>query len=216
MNTLQKKLMLGLLVSSLVPTAQTTHAIVLKSRMLGLIDGTSFFDGETIGMVKKIQRDVLVMMVGVKTKNGYQGKYELDGEMYSIRTLAEFEKNCTDPGKKEQLDDLLSVVKKEFEDTMAPFISDARSVKEPMIHLITESCERRNRQDSLLLDWAKMGDDGDDETNSFNAQVTNFTVFYKFCGDLAHFLQDLVESCPKARAQFDKMRKQWEEEHKKQ
>ena len=216
MNNVQKKLMLGLLVSSLVPTAQTTHAIVLKSRMLELIDGTSFFNGEIIGMTKKIQRDILIMMVGIRTENGYQGKYELEGEFYSVRTLAELEKNCTDPRKKELLDNLLMVVKKEFEDTMAPFIADARSVKEPMIHLITESCERRNRQDSLLLDWSKMGDNDDDETSSFNAQVTSFTIFYKFCGDLAHFLQDLIESCPKARAQFDKMRKQWEDEHKKQ
>jgi len=214
MNRLQKKIMLGLIACTLAPVAHNTHTIVLKSRMLELIDGTSFFDGEIIGMVKKIQREILVMMVGVKTQNGYQGKFEFEGEMYSVRTLAELEKNCTDPEKKEGLEKILTVVKKEFEDTVAPFISSARSVKEPMIHLISESCERRKRQDSLLLDWANMGDN-DDETDSFNTKITSFTVFYRFCGDLAHFLQDLVESCPKARAHFDKMRKQWEEEHKK-
>jgi hypothetical protein len=72
-----------------------------------------------------------------------------------------------------------------------------------MIILIGESCEKHNRSNSLLLDWARI--EGDDETESFNKQVTNFTIFHEFCTDLVNFLEDLIRSCPKAQQQFKKL-----------
>lgn len=218
--------------------------IVLTSRILEIVDGMSIgINGEIIGIILQVRKKVLDMMEGKRAADGsYQGLYECECKTHSIRTLVTVEEelesnikmlttkmhnanNKDEKGKIEAeliflrqrqstLKECLELVKEDFQAAVCPFLSNARNTKEPMIILITESCEKRNRPDSLLLDWAQM--EGEEETESFNKQVTSFAILYLFCDDLANFLGDLTRSCPKAFRQFMEMKKKWEEEQKKQ
>lgn len=173
-----------------------------------------------------------------KSKATLLSKIQQEGTYYTMHSLAELEtkvenskkqlenklKQCNNQTEKNDLESLitivkeqqsklaqhLTIVKKDFEDAVSPFLANARNTKEPMIMLISESCEKRNQPDSLLLDWAKL--EGEEECNSLNKQVTSFNIFYQFCTDLNDFLSDLVRSCPKAFKQFMEMKKKWEAE----
>lgn len=89
---------------------------------------------------------------------------------------------------------------------MAPFLAHARGAKEPMFMLISESCTKRNRVNSLLFNWTKSNED---EMVGFDKAVTSFALFDEFCSDLITFLGDLVQNCPKARAQFEQLKQEY-------
>ena len=108
--------------------------------------------------------------------------------------------------RKAALNVLLKTMKLDFNRIVTPFLGQARGAKEPMFLLISESCTKRNRPKSLLLDWAHSSGD---EMVSFDKSVTNFALFESFCGDLVDFLGDLVHSCPKARAQFEQLKEEY-------
>ena len=69
-----------------------------------------------------------------------------------------------------------------------------------MIKLVEESCRKRDKMDSFLLNWAeqKVGQ----EEEGFDRYITDATKLDSFCVDLLNFLGDLVRSCPKAQKLF--------------
>lgn len=198
--------------------------ITLNPLITCLIDGQSFgVHGELIGAMYKIVRDVQALQLGRRTREGRIGLFKLDGQIHSIKTLAEVEKSMNEslsqPGaqqdphmliKQEDLKILLAEAKQNFISLVAPFFAHARGAKEPIFMLISESCSKRNRADSLLLNWAKSSED---EIVSFNKVVTSFALFDEFCSDLINFLGDLVASCPKARAQFEQLKQDYIHKH---
>ena len=71
----------------------------------------------------------------------------------------------------------------------AEFIESGRGAKNIMVVLIQEDCQKRNRLDSLLLDWAKTKEG--QESTMFEHQITSFGHYYYFLTDLVNFLLDL-------------------------
>jgi len=205
--------------------------VTLTSRFLQIIDG-AFLTGEVVGITLQVRKKLIEMGLGKRLSDGsHQGTYIIEDSNHCIQELADIEKKILEAqellNKKLQsnisetekdkivqelqnieeeitrLNSVLNIAKKDFQDAVCVFISQARTVKEPVIMLIDEFCEKANRPDSLLLDWARLNND--DEEESFNQQVKNFRVFYTFINDLANFLEAMVRGCPKAQLQFKKL-----------
>jgi hypothetical protein len=104
---------------------------------------------------------------------------------------------------------MLNFMKHDFEKKSSKFIEDATLFKKAMVELIQESCNKRGREDSLLLGWAKS--EKGHEMEHFNDHVLNFKDFYVFSSDLIGFLSDLMHSCPKAMKQFKELMDQTQE-----
>lgn len=211
---------LALLTAFSYVTADQQGPIQLNPIIIGLVDGLSFgIHGEMIGAIYKIARDVQALQIGRRTEQGRLGILRFEGNEHTIRSLAEREKliarqiEQTDQGMRTQLlnqqialKDLLKNAKQKFAEIVAPFLAHARGAKEPMFMLISESCSKRDRVNSLLFNWAKSNED---EIISFDKAVTSFSLFDEFCTDLIDFLGDLIQSCPKARAQFEQLKQDY-------
>ncbi len=186
-------------------------AIKLNPDIITIIDGTSFgIHGELVGAVYKIARDVRTMQFGRRTATGFTGTYVFAGQPHSIKTLIAIEKRAIDGTNQaalKELAELLKIMKHDFRAIVGPFMGQARGAKEPMFLLISESCTKRNRPNSLLLTWARAN--GTDDMEVFDQTVTSFALFDGFCTDLINFLGDLLGSCPKARAQFEKLKAEY-------
>lgn len=192
--------------------------ITLNPIITGLIDGQSFgITGELVGAIYKIVRDVQILQIGRNTQKGRIGpKFTVDDQAHTIKELADLEKSISlalhsnTPQQRETLlaqqetvKSLLKEAKQKFSAIVAPFLAHARGAKEPMFMLISESCTKRNRLNSLLFTWAKSTED---EMVCFDKSVTSFALFDEFCTDLTNFLGDLLQSCPKARAKFEQLK----------
>jgi len=106
---------------------------------------------------------------------------------------------------------MLSFMKHDFEKKASKFIEDATLFKKAMVELIQESCNKRGREDSLLLGWAKS--EKGHEMEHFSDHVLSFKDFYLFSSDLIGFLSDLMHSCPKAMKQFKELMDQTHEKN---
>lgn len=117
-------------------------------------------------------------------------------ERQTIKTLIELEKHIANfsAAEKEEFDILFKMVKEYFGKINAILLADAQGAQEFMIKLINEFCRKRDRLDSLLLNWKK----GSSETEMYNASVSSFRIFHILSNDLMNFLADFVMSCPKA------------------
>lgn len=203
--------------------ASEPMAIDLCPDIIALIDGKSFgIHGELVGAVYKIARDVQAMQLGKRTQIGRVGIYTFEGRQHCVQSLIVIEKEINEAlaaskdakGKERaalekrqaELKSLLKDMKQDFNKAVTPFMAQARGAKEPMFLLISESCTKRNRPKSLLLNWAHSTED---EMVTFDKSVTSFTLFDSFCTDLVNFLGDLVHSCPRARAQFEKLKEDY-------
>jgi len=202
----------------------------LTSRFLQIIDG-AFLTGEIVGITLQIRKKLIEMIEGKRQPDGmYEGFYTINQCQQCIHQLADLESKLleeqekseaklqsaqTDNEKREasraleiveqqatELHSILKVAKIDFQEAVSIFISRVRTVKEPIMMLINEYCEKAKRSDSLLLDWAKLNDE---EEESFNNSVTNFNIFYVFLNDLANFMEALIRGCPKAQQQFKKL-----------
>lgn len=209
-----------LLSTSLSMFADEPAAIDLCPDIIAIIDGLSFgIHGELVGAVYKIARDAQTMQLGKRTPQGRVGIYTFEGKPHTIRSLVVIENEVNEILQRSQgaervaaekrqkaLKSLLKTMKQDFNKAVSPFLAQARGAKEPMFLLISESCTKRNKPKSLLLDWAHSTED---EMVAFDKSVTNFALFDDFCTDLVNFLGDLVHSCPKARAQFEKLKEDY-------
>ncbi len=204
--------------------------VALTSRFLQIIDG-SFLTGEIVGITLQVRKKLIEMIEGKRQPDGtYKGFYEINQRQLSIHQLADLESKLLaeqekleaklqaaqiDNEKREascelefieqnlaELHSILKAAKIDFQDAVSIFISRVRSVKEPVLMLINEYCEKAKRPDSLLLDWANLNDE---EVESFNNSVTNFNTFNLFLNDLTNFMEALIRGCPKAQQQFKKL-----------
>ena len=213
-------LMLLLSCCAMVKADEPTTAINLCPDIIDIIDGKSYgIHGELVGAVYKIGRDVQAMHLGKRTAQGRVGMYSFEGQPHTVKSLAVIEKEVNEALKtgndavrakaekrKTALNTLLKTMRQDFNKIVAPFMGQARGAKEPMFLLISESCTKRGRPKSLLLNWARHSDD---ELGAFDRSVTTFALFEDFCRDLVDFLGDLLHSCPKARAQFEQLKEDY-------
>ena len=222
----------GLLCSPLlIGDNKDTHEVVLTSEMVHFLDGKAI--GVNAGTVKNmllVRREIKKIQFGEQTKKGIEGHYLFEGTKHSIHSLASLEsvyemefyqkeseylKDKHRYGReleelefahneiKNKLKEVLTKARNEFEERIAPFEKGLRGVKDQMIVLIAESCQKHNRSDCFFLKWveAPIGT----EMVYFHDQVTSFKALDQFCSDFTHFLDDLMRSCPKAMAQFKKL-----------
>lgn len=74
--------------------------------------------------------------------------------------------------------------------------------------LIEEECEKRNNQDSMLLEWCKIKHGH--EIKAFDKLITSVNKLYAFTKDLVYFLEDIIESCPIAQEELKQKIKKWD------
>ena len=182
------------------------NRILLESSVIKVADGT-FINADKIEYTRKYRRKLLDFILGeLQPNNQRKGKYNLCGKWYSIEDLARIEQEIKDSVSNENikikiaLEEILTHAKADFIVHSTEFIESGRGAKNIMTVLIQEDCQKRNRHDSFLLEWAKTKEG--QESTAFERQITNFTDYYHFLTDLANFLLDLIHSCPKAEAQF--------------
>jgi hypothetical protein len=187
--------------------------IMLESTVIKVADG-SLINADKIEFISKFRRTLLAFIFGDQLPNGQRkGKYFFNGAFHSIESLARIEEEVTgstaakDIATQLALQELLTYAKADFIVKSSEFIESGRGSKNIMIVLIQEDCQKRNRLDSLLLEWAKTKEG--QESTMFERQITNFGDYYHFLADLVNFLLDLTHSCPKAHAQFKERVAKW-------
>ncbi len=103
------------------------------------------------------------------------------------------------------LRDNLAKASVDIADYLLPFLRYIQPIKKQILPLMSESCEKRGRPESLLPICVGMPDET--EATYFKQTITSYKQLGLFCIDLIHFLTDMIYSCPKARAQFEQQRK---------
>lgn len=208
-----KKILFLLPLLIINPLARAEEKVILQSSVIKLADGT-MINANQIEFIRKFRRKLLDFILGdMLPSNQRKGKYNLFGTLHGIESLARIEKEVKNGTSKKEietraaLEELLTHAKADFIVQSGEFIENGRGAKNIMTVLIQEDCQRRNRTDSLLLDWAKTKEGH--ESTMFERQVRSFGDYYHFLTDLVNFLLDLIHSCPKAEAQFKDRVAKW-------
>ena len=179
--------------------------IQLESKVLSMADG-KFFVADTVEMLRMFQGRVTKLFGTTDAAGNKTGNYMFRGHLYGTRNLAQLEMDHNlqhDP----ELQKVLAQVKADFLAISKEFESAVRGSKNIMTVLIEESCEKRGRFDSLLLEWSQANDETEDAI--FNKKVNTFQAFDQFGVDLMNFFSDLISSCPKAQQQFKDRLAKW-------
>ena len=220
-SQLKKIILLLPLLANMLIANPSEKNITLESSVIKIADGT-FINADKIEFIRKFRRTLLAFLIGDQLPNNQRkGKYLYFGKWHSIESLARIEQELTASIHQEKdgkiradlqerfgaLRELLTHAKADFIVQSNEFIESGRGAKNIMIVLIQEDCLKRNRPDSLLLDWAKTKEG--QESTMFEHQVTSFGHYYHFLTDLVNFLLDLVHSCPKAENQFKDRVAKW-------
>jgi len=189
------------------------HRVKLESSVIKIADGT-FINADKIEYIRKYRRKLLDFILGELQPNSQRkGRYNLGGKFYSVEDLARIEKEISNSVDKKDiairavLEELLTHAKADFIVQSNEFIESGRGAKNIMIVLIQEDCQKRNRSESFLLEWAKTKEG--QESTAFERQIKSFGDYYHFLIDLVNFLLDLIHSCPKAEAQFKDRVEKW-------
>jgi len=175
------------------------NIVILESPVIKVADG-SFINADRIEFMRKVRRILLSIILGEQLPQGHR---KGDGIQHMAHLEQELEKapqTKENLHKKNQMQQALVDAKKNFSLLLSEFVDSGRGAKKILIELIQEDCLRRNRPESLLLDWAKTKEGY--ESVMFDEQILSFHDYYHFCTDLANFLLDLIHSCPKAEKQF--------------
>jgi hypothetical protein len=197
-------------------TLRSKEAVILESPVLKLVDGT-FFNADTIEQMRNFQRLILALILGDQTPDGSRvGRYEYKGKKYGIHALALIEQQMNQSSSAEspemvedaqQLLVTLQEAKNDFIKLSEEFKSMAQGAKQTMVKLIEESCSKHGRLDSVFLILVRAKDDN--ETTTFDMHVVSLTLLESVCIDLLNFLNDLINSCPKANMQFKLRLEKW-------
>jgi len=193
--------------------AYSEREIVLESSVIRVADGT-FINADKIEFIRKFRRKLLDFILGdLQPSNQRKGKYNLFGKFHTIESLARVEQEVSgsllpkDIEIQLALQELLTHAKADFIVQSNEFIESGRGAKNIMVILIQEDCQKRNRPDSLLLEWAKTKEG--QESTMFERHIKSFADYHYFLIDLVNFLLDLIHSCPKAEAQFKDRVAKW-------
>lgn len=91
-------------------------------------------------------------------------------------------------------------VKEDVLKVLAPFSKKIKGAKKFLYKLVEEFCQKRQKPQSFLLNWATIADG--QEFVIFNKTMTNCNMLDSFSTDLTMFLKDVIDSCPKGWQQF--------------
>lgn len=195
----------------------SSQSIKLESRVLSLVDG-SFINADTLEIMRSFQRMLVEILIGKKSDEGQRtGGYDCNGKKMCIFELAQYEaqleeqKNNYTPevyqAKLHELNTAISIAKSDFLKKAQKFQQTVGGSKDNLILLVEESCQKRNRNDSLMMVWSRTKEAN--ETVLFEQKIKTARSFKTFLLDLFHFLGDLVHSCPKAHAQLQHRIAKW-------
>ncbi len=177
-----------------------TNAVTLNSAKK--FDG-SFINGEVVRDIRKYQFDIRNMLLGKwQVDRRRVGTYEYEGNKYSVQELATLEQ---DVGNNQQLQLLLTQMQNDFMHISEPFEQDIRNAKSMLEMLVSQSNKLRNRKSSILNKWSECS--ANHERELFETHIQTIQDLKIFLIDVCNFLTDIVESCPKARKQYDGWRK---------
>ncbi len=213
--------------------ASSTQPVLLESEVIKLIDGKSW---GVNGYKIKLMLQLLLKLNTIRGlgKPGEEGLYVFEAKKYTLTQLTTLEeslsKSWIDRKKvardgqslamieqeiareQQNLSRTLEEAIKDFDQKVAPFMEDARGAKAQLFALIQEACRKCDRTDSFLLTWADAQEGH--ETSAMNTQITSFKSLLVFCQDLMMFLKAMINSCPKAVAQYQDLKAQYAQQHK--
>ena len=154
-----------------------------ESDSLKLVDGT-IFSWDAVCTVKKYQHKIKHFLNELRAANN---------STYKLLDLAVQEKNklLTDAEK-----NLFAAIVEEFIEFSEAFLATLNPVKQGLAPLLKEFCEKRNRQNSMLLMWCTT--EVGKERPVFHANIQTYRAICELCLDLLNFTDELLESCPKA------------------
>jgi hypothetical protein len=160
-------------------------AVMLDAEILRHADG-SVIDWKVISDIVKYRSNV---------KKFLSHEYTIDATRYRLIDLALCERDGRLPVGHtiiftEMVDGFMA-----FSES---FIEALRPLKGALASLITESCEKRNQTNSLLLRWATSKDGA--ELDLFRQKINTYRLLGELCTELLHFTEDLLHSLPKALA----------------
>jgi hypothetical protein len=182
------------------------YDVVLESPLLKVADG-SLIGADYIEFMRRFRRTLLELMLGQAMSNGerkgggVRDQAQKEQELKAAHLTQAISQQLT------ELDEQLTQAKAFFILSSQEFIQSGKGAKSILVILIQEFCQKRNRNNSLLLEWAKTKEGH--EATMFEQRITSFTEYYDFCTDLANFLLDLIHSCPKAEMQFKERIEKW-------
>lgn len=180
----------------------TARYHTLKSPLVAFADGKpKMLDWKALRDISTIRLFITEFLKGKEDKSTKQrvGLFIHNGATYTFCDFAKDEANNTID--KETLHISLNTCKKEFMAKVNPYMGKMNNAKDLVVELMKESCKIRNIPDSFLLTWTKTNGN---ENQVFNDGIQSFHELERFCNELYNFLGDLIQSCPKALAEFKK------------
>ena len=209
-----KRSLLTLILCSSFACAKSPNqeTVTLTSEILKIVDGT-IIDGKDIVQLIRIRIDLRKRLLGAGLSENELKNCVYNGNHYTVKEMAVIEQKLREKGALQgdtylAMGNSLSVAKRAFlEDIALPILDSLRRAKKYTILLIQESCEKHNRNNSVLLEWAKTDDEHEIEV--FLNKVDSFKTLGLFCLDLIHLIGDIIHSCPAAYHQFEEMKQNY-------
>lgn len=185
--------------------------VSLENELIQQLDGVQFMiDGISIKEMMVFIRDLLRFQQGEldKASGKHVGYYQFHGKKYGIHTLSKIEQRYPEhTGIQKELQELLIKAKYDIIEMLRPFIDQVLAMKILVLPIITEWIEKAHKPDTFLIKWTDC--DGNEE-EIFRATIQTMSDLDIFCSDLRQFLGDLIDNCPKGKAQFEELLKQHE------
>lgn len=168
--------------------------IVIKSELIALMDGT-----KNMNFIKMLTLEKEIEKIqGDRSGNGV---IVYGGVKVTLKKLVEFE--ASGQAHKDDLDNAVGNALTQFEGVSKDYLSEARGFKSLMLGLIQKWSVMRAREDSQLCQWGKQP--AGEEFEFLKRSVTTASALHHFLMDLACFMKDLRNSCPKSMREFKEM-----------
>lgn len=203
--------LLSLAVTSQV-SAKNPEVVTLTNNVIKIADGTIINEYDILEMMRA-QIDVRKLLLGAGLAENEHKACFYEGSYYTIKEMAVLEQNMRKNGLMQgdayvAMGTSLSATKRYFIDEIAkPLLDKLRKGKKFTVLLIQESCEKHNRYDSILLEWAHTDDEHEIEV--FMNRMDSFKTLGLFCLDVIHLIRDIIHSCPIAYQRFEAMKKNY-------
>lgn len=196
--------------------AKNPEPITLTSEVLKFIDGKKFgIDGEALVILVRVRIDLRKRLLGAGITE-YEHKCCVYNDTFcTIKDMAILEQKLRESGVLNgetymAMGASLSAAKRALlEEVAIPLLDKLRRGKKHTVLLIQESCEKHNRTNSVLLEWAKTDDEHEIEV--FMNKLDSFKTLGLFCLDIIHLIGDIIHSCPIAYQQFEEMKQNYQD-----
>ncbi len=195
-----------------------TDSIVLESVVLNWVDGLSYaIDAQKIEAIENIRRSIKLLQYGINDDRPgvIARRYNFQNSAYTIAELVtveeQYEARFSKLSKQQYdaamapLNQVLKDAKEDFIKLIKPFNKDMQGLKEFVAQLIEQSCQKRNRMNSYLREWAQCPEGREEEF--FRRRVTSFAFLNTFYLHLHDYLGDLKKSCPKACRKYEELKR---------